>query len=240
MDKFFISPAQTPERAERFLAVNAHVPGLVHSPGVDGSTVDVNEMKEKGLVADACQFTREAIGSGLAHVALWGNIAQRNVPAHIFEDDAFLCRNFEQESARIIASLPGDWDIILWGSNSDTPLQFELLPGITQCVAVTSEESVRKGVQTFRDMDVTSVPLRLTQAFGLCGYAVSPAGAMKLIKNCLPLTTVNVSHPCLGGRIITANSIDILMNRHYAEMMAYTSFPPLCLTDNVSANSPNL
>ncbi|CAP55595.1 glycosyltransferase family 25 protein [Gluconacetobacter diazotrophicus] len=232
MRKFFISLDRTPERAERFLAANAHVPGFERSPGVDGETVDIEAMREMGLVSDACEFTRAAIGAGLAHVAFWGNVAESGVPAHIFEDDTYLCRNFEQESARVIADLPVDWEIILWGSNHRGMALFELLPGITQCFTIVPQTSVREGIDAFGMMDVTTLPFRLTQTFGTCGYAISPAGARKMIKRCLPLTTVKVPHACLGGRILPATGIDTLMNRHYAEMKSYISFPPLCLTDD--------
>jgi glycosyl transferase, family 25 len=232
MHKYVISLDRTPERTERFLAVNAHVAGIERSPGVDGATMDLDEMKRMGLVSENCQFTRAAMGAALAHVALWGNIAKSGVPACIFEDDAFLCQNFEQESARLIAGLPKDWDIIHWGSTHRGTVQFEFLPGISQCVVIYPQESVKKNADAFRRLDVTTLPFKLTQTFGVCGYAISPSGAEKLIRRCLPLTSTGVPHSCLGGRVIPANGIDILMNRHYLEMKAYTSFPPLCLTDD--------
>ncbi|MBB2197652.1 glycosyl transferase [Gluconacetobacter sp. 1c LMG 22058] len=239
MNKFFISLERTPERTERFRAVNAHVPGLEHAPGIDGSLLDIEGMKQQAFLHPDCQFTRGAVGSGLTHAALWGSVAKSGVAAHIFEDDAFLCRNFEEESRRVIASLPEDWDIILWGNNSDTVLQFELLPGITQCIATFSQDSVRAGIDTFRDMDVTSLAFRLDHTFGICGYAISPLGANKLIRSCLPMQTMDLVYPSLGGRMLPTSSIDHLMNRHYREMKAYTCFPPLCLTDNQTAQSLN-
>lgn len=239
MNKFFISLERTPERTERFLEVNAHVSDLVRSPGVDGSTMDLDAIKQRGFIHDNCQYTRGAIGSGLAHIALWGNVAQSGVPAHIFEDDAFLCRNFDEESSRILASLPDDWDIILWGNNSDTVLKFELLPGITPCVVTFSQNAVREGIHMFRTMDVLSMPFRLDHTFGICGYAISPAGAEKMIRGCLPLRSVDVQYPSLDNRVLASNAIDHLMNLNYAQMNAYTCFPPLCLTDNQTATSLN-
>ncbi|MBB2185955.1 glycosyltransferase family 25 protein [Gluconacetobacter liquefaciens] len=239
MKKFFISLDRTPERTERFLNANSHIEGFIKAPGIDGSLLDIDEMKAKRFVADNCWFTRGAIGSGLTHVALWGSIAKSGIAGHIFEDDAFLCRNFEQESNRVLASLPEDWDIILWGNNSDTTLQFELLPGITNCVAIFDQDSVRKGISTFRAMNVSSLPFRLDQTFGICGYAISPKGAEAMIKRCLPMHTTDITYSSLGNRVITATSIDHLMNMHYREMKAYMCFPPLCLTDNQSENSLN-
>lgn len=239
MNKFFISLNRTPERTERFLKANSHIKGLIKAPGIDGTLLNIDEMRGQGFLQENCQFMRGAVGSGLTHVALWGNTANSGVPAHIFEDDAFLCGNFEQESSRIIAALPEDWDIILWGNNSDTVLQFELLPGITQCVATFAQDSVREGVHKFREMDVSSLPFKLDHTFGICGYAISPLGAEKMIKRCLPMQTTGIVYPSLGNRLITTTSIDHLMNLHYREMKAYTCFPPLCLTDNESTQSLN-
>lgn len=239
MKKFFISLDRTPERTERFLTANAHIQDFIRAPGIDGSLLNIDDLRGKGFVQESCEFTQGAVGSGLTHVALWGSVAQTGIPAHIFEDDAFLCGNFEQESRRIIAGLPDDWDIILWGNNSDTVLQFDLLPGITQCIATFSQDSVRAGIHSFREMNVSSLPFRLDHTFGICGYAISPLGAEKMIKRCLPMQTINITYPSLNNRIIPASSIDHLMNLHYREMKAYTCLPPLCLTDNQSAQSLN-
>lgn len=239
MQKHYISLLRTPERQERFLRVNAHVNGLLHSPGIDGKNLDLDEIRQKGFLGDGCEFTMGAVGSGLAHVSLWGTIAKSGEPGHIFEDDAFLCKNFEEESQRIISSLPKDWDIILWGNNSDTSLQFEMIPGIGDCIAHFSEEQVRQGIDTFRDIDVKSQAFRLKETFGICGYAVSPKGARNLIERCLPFTTTLHPHSCLNNRLIKTGSVDVIMNKHYRHMKAFTSFPPLCLTDNIKSRSLN-
>ncbi|GBQ05845.1 glycosyltransferase [Saccharibacter floricola DSM 15669] len=240
MQKYVISLARTPERLERFRRVNAHVPDILHAPGIDGSTLDLTQAAEQGFVDHHCQFTKGAIGSGMTHVSLWGATAKYGHPSHIFEDDAFLCHNFEEESDRVIRSLPEDWDIILWGNNSDTILHYDLLPGITDCVARFSEEKVRRAIETFRHMDVATLPFRLRQTFGICGYSVSPKGAVELIKRCLPFTSPLVTYPSMGGKVLQASSVDHLMNQHYADLKAYTCMPPLVLTDNVQARSLNL
>ncbi|AQT06331.1 glycosyltransferase family 25 protein [Acetobacter persici] len=239
MQKYVISLDRTPERLARFRAVNAHVEGITHAPGIDGKNLDLEEIKQKGFIDDNCQFTAGAIGSGLTHVSLWGAVAKAGSPAHIFEDDAFLCKNFEQEADRIIGTLPMDWDIILWGNNYDTMLQFELIPGITDCFVGFSEDDARKGIMSFRDIDITALPFKLKQTFGICGYAISAKGARELMQRCLPFTTVNFPHSCLGGRVIPTSSVDVMMNMHYSQMMSFTSFPALCLTDNVKAKSLN-
>ncbi|WP_338332034.1 glycosyltransferase family 25 protein [Acetobacter sp. LMG 32666] len=238
MHKYFISLERTPERTERFLKSNAHIKDFEWMPGLDGKTLDRNTIVSKGLLAPDCGFTAGAIGSGLTHIKLWAKIAQSGQPAHIFEDDAFLCRNFEHESNRIIATLPHDWDIILWGNNYDSILEFELLPGITQCVAMFNQDTVRQGIPAFLNMNVASTAFRLTQTFGICGYALSPLGANRLLKLCLPFKTEEVFYPGLG-RSLATSSVDHLMNIHYRNIHAYTALPPLCLTDNNTARSLN-
>jgi GR25 family glycosyltransferase involved in LPS biosynthesis len=238
MHKYFISLERTPQRTERFLKANAHIRDLEWMPGMDGKTLDRDTIISKGLMEPDCGFTAGAIGSGLTHVKLWAKVAQSGQPAHIFEDDAFLCRNFESESDRIIATLPHDWDIILWGNNYDSILEFELLPGITQCVAIFNQDTVRQGIPDFLNMDVSSSPFRLTQTFGICGYAISPRGATRLLERCLPFKSVEVPYVGLG-RLLTSTSVDHLMNIHYRDLKAYTTLPPLCLTDNDVAQSLN-
>ncbi|NVN02699.1 MULTISPECIES: glycosyltransferase family 25 protein [Asaia] len=239
MDKFFISLERTPERTARFLTANAHIHGLIHAPGIDGSKMDIDSMKEKGLVHQDCRFTLGALGSGLTHVALWGSVAKSGRAAHIFEDDAFLCKNFEEESARVLAEIGEDWDIVLWGNNPDTVLKVQALPEITPCVITFSQDDVRKNIGNYADKKVVSQPLRLHHTFGICGYAISPKGAKSLLEKCLPLRNENVIYDSLGGRCIQTNSVDHLMNLYYDQVQAYASFPPLCLTDNMSEVSLN-
>lgn len=238
MHKYFISLERTPERTERFLKSNSHITDFEWMPGLDGKLLDRQTIISKGLMKPGCDFTAGAIGSGLTHIQLWAQVAQNGKPAHIFEDDAFLCRNFEQESDRIIASLPHNWDIILWGNNYDSILEFELLPDITQCIAFFNQETVRKGIPQYLNMDVSSAPFRLTQTFGICGYAISPKGANRLLELCLPFKSMDVFYPGLG-RSLATSSVDHLMNIHYRDIMAFTALPPLCLTDNDSTQSLN-
>lgn len=239
VDKFFISLERTPERTRRFLEKNSHISDFIHAPGIDGSTMDIEAMKEIGFIGPDCAFTRGALGSGLTHVALWGSIAKNERPAHIFEDDAFLCKNFEEESQNILERIGPEWDIVLWGNNPDTTLKVSLLPGITPCVISLSQESVRENINKFSQCDVRAHPYRLDHTFGICGYAISPKGAKSLLESCLPFRSENIKYDSLGGRLIGASSVDHLMNLFYKELQAFSSIPPLCLTDNMTEKSLN-
>lgn len=106
MFKFFISSDATPDQSERFVRLNAHVPDLVRSVGVDEHTLDAQAMRQMNLISAECLFSHAAFAQALSHVALWGNVAQHQTAAHVFESNAVLCANFEAESTRILASLP--------------------------------------------------------------------------------------------------------------------------------------
>lgn len=233
---FFISLKTTPEKTKRFLYYNAHVPGITLSYGVNGKEFVAKGKPPEDIVEPGCQWTPGAIGSGLSHAFLWLQAAKGNEPYFIFEDDAFLCKNFVTESERIINNLPEDWDIILWGNNLDTTLQFDLIPGVTQCVSFFSQDSAVETIDVFckRKMQARSYPL--VQTLGICGYAISSKGAKTLIETCLPFRSIPMFYPGLQ-RSLEATSIDHLMNHVYPNIKAYTVIPPLCLTDNDNSKS---
>ena len=80
------------------------------------------------------------------------------------------------------------------------------------------------------------LPLRLTTAFGLVCYSLSPKGAQVLLRKCFPLKNENIAIPGLG-RKLTNFGLDTAMNKHYGSLKAYVSFPPLVWTENDKATS---
>lgn len=229
MQKFVISPTRHPERLARFRAVNAHVSDVQHYPGVDAADMSVEDMKRRALVSETCDFPSAVVAQALSHVALWGNVAQSGAAAMVFEDSAVLCANFDAESARLAATLPHDWDIVLWGSNCQGIFQHEVQPGFVINIASFPGQNESPIATAFGEQQVTSSLFRLVQTLAPCGYAISPAGADKMIKGCLPLKSVGLSLICAGGNYVMAESLDMIMNSYYADMASYVAFPPLCL-----------
>jgi glycosyl transferase family 25 len=231
MDKFFISLDSTPERSAAFQRLNAHVPDIVPFKGLEASTVDIAAMKQAGLVAESCLFSPAALADALNHVSLWGTVMQSGTGAYVFDDRTVLCRNFVEASEDIIAKLPANWDIVCWNWAGDNVMQYELLPGITHATTMYFQDSVQKHVEDFNTVGMASLPFRLVQMFGFGSYAISPSGAAKLIKSCLPLKTEEVLHYCLGGQMLEATDLSILLNRYYMDISAFVCVPPLSLSD---------
>lgn len=237
MFKFFISNDTTPDQTDRFLRLNAHVPELVRSIGVSEQTLDVQTMKQMNLITAECQFSPRAFAAALSHVALWGNVAQHKTAVHVFENNAVLCANFEAESTRILASLPEDWDFVLWGNTPGATIQFDVLPELALFSGAVQPPYSARGAAALSEMNVTSLAFPLMATQSIAGYAISPSGAEKLIKACVPLTSTSV--PAANGQDgnVAAQTLPQLMSLHYSTMKAYVCVPPLCMTD---ASAPSL
>lgn len=63
----------------------------------------------------------------------------------------------------------------------------DLLPGVTYCVANFNQTLMRLGVERYRSRPISASPFKLFKALGICGYAISPRGARRLLDVCLPL-----------------------------------------------------
>ena len=235
MFKFFISSDAATEQTERFTRLNAHVPDLVRSVGVDVQGLDVQAMQQMNLISAECLFTPAAFAQALSHVSLWGNVAQHQTAAHVFAGNAVLCANFEAESTRILASLPQDWDFVLWGNTPGATLQLDILPDLALFTGAVQPPYSARGAAALSEMEVTSLAFPLMSTQSVCGYAISPSGADKLIKACLPLTstTVPAANPHEGGA--PAQTLEQLMSLHYSTIKAYACVPPLCMADTTAA-----
>ncbi|WP_338333301.1 glycosyl transferase [Acetobacter sp. LMG 32666] len=231
MFKFFISSDAATSQTERFLQLNAHVPDLVRSTGMSEQALDIQAMQQMNLISAECLFSRAAFAQALSHVSLWGNVAQHQTPAHVFESNAVLCANFEAESTRILASLPQDWDFVLWGNTPGSTVQFDVLPELALFTGAVQPPYSARGAGALSEMEVSSLAFPLLATQSVSGYAISPTGADKLIKACLPLTstTVPAANPQDGGT--PAQTLAQLMSLQYSTMKAFVCVPPLCMTD---------
>jgi hypothetical protein len=149
----------------------------------------------------------------------------------IAEDDAVLNRRFSEKARKVMAKLPADWDIILWGWNFDSILHCEIIEGLKQGVMRFDAAPLREKQDRFQELDVDPLPLRLFGAFGVLCYSVSPKGARFLRSHCFPLRNEIIPIPGLG-RPLRNFSIDVLMNKYYRVLNAFVSFPPLAWSEN--------
>ena len=233
MDLALINLDRTPDRLAAFARANAHLPAVKRYAAVDGRALDTGALIADGLItADIlATYTQGSIGAACSHIGLWGIAAQADRAVTILEDDAVLHKDFCPTADALVAALPNDWDIVLWGWNFDSYLLFELLPGVSNCLAAFDQEQMRAGLAAFQTAPVSPHLFRLQRAFGCPCYSVSAKGAAKLRRHCIPLRAMSVFFPGLN-RTVPNNGIDIMMNDAYPRLQAYVSFPPLAVTAN--------
>jgi len=220
------------ERLASFLEINKHISDVYRVPAVDGSTLDRAKLRAGGILADEMPlYTAGALGCALSHLAQWNLAATNDRFVTIAEDDAIFHLQFEPLAEKVIASLPPDWDIIQWGWNFDSILAFDLLPGISNSVAVFDQTKLRENVAAYMQLPVAPVAYRLQRSLGTVCQSISPAGAAKLLRHCLPIRPMEAFYPILN-RSLPNTGIDNMMNELYPQINAYVSLPPLVITKN--------
>jgi GR25 family glycosyltransferase involved in LPS biosynthesis len=233
MDIALINLDRTPDRLAEFVRVNRHLQTVKRYAAVDGRTLDTNALIADGLIEPAilAAYTKGALGNACSHLGLWGIAVQESRAVTVCEDDAILNRHFAEAADRLMAALPADWDIVLWGWNFDSYLLFDMLPGVSTCLAAFDQAAMRAGVEHFQAQAVSPRLFRLQRAFGCPCYSISAKGAALFRSHCIPLREMPVFFPGLN-RHRPNDGIDIPMNDAYPQLQAYVSFPPLAITPN--------
>lgn len=231
MEKRLINLARSSDRLALFKARNAHLPDIQRVPAIDGRAADREWLRVNNIMLPELSYSDGAVGCALSHLNQWRDAVRRDVPLTIIEDDAVLSANFEAESARLIASLPPDWEYIMWGYNFDAPLTYDLGEGFSPCTALFDQPVIRGKVAGFGRVEVASRLFRLLRGFGTVCYSVSPRGAMRLIEFCLPLRPMETRHPALP-QPMPNTGIDNMLAHLWPSMPAYVAVPPLVLNEN--------
>ena len=232
-----INLARSTDRLTEFQRLNPHV-AVERFAAFEGRALDRGELVRDGRITADLGYTAGAIGSALSHQALWERAVATDAPVTVLEDDATLCANFDGETARVIARLGSEWDYVQWGWNFDTIMFFELMPGISNSLALCEQERMRPALPHFHTRPVETRLFRLNRSLGIPAYTISPAGARKLLSVSRPLRPMEIWFPMLGARANT--SIDYVMSGTYERLNAFVAFPPLVLTANDHSISTNL
>lgn len=236
MNIHVINLDRSPERLREFLRWNGHLPGIQRFPAIDGSTIDRQALIAAGTIAPGLKYTDGAIGCALSHLHFWEAAAASGEAITVCEDDAIFHHGFLEHAPRLLASLPEDWDLVMWGWNFDSILQFDLLPGASQCLGAFDQAKLRGALDHYQRLALTPAPFRLIRAFGTVCYTLSPAGARKLLDRCLPIRPFTIPFPMVSPKFPN-NGIDIAMNREYESLNAFVSLPPLVVTANDHGSS---
>jgi GR25 family glycosyltransferase involved in LPS biosynthesis len=221
------------DRLAAFTARNSHLKTLSRFRAVDGATIDLATLARIKLIDPAIlpHYTPGAIGCALSHLALWDQAITDGEPLTICEDDAIFHHAFESSAQEILDRLPPGWDLVMWGWNFDTVLAYDILPGISSCIAYLDQAGLRRAIDEFQDRRISPGVYPLQRAFGLVCYTVSPAGARRLREHCLPLRPMKVAFPGFHG-LVENNGIDVMTNQAYPSLSAYVAVPPLVVTEN--------
>lgn len=228
---------RTPERRAAFLARHPDLE-VETAVGIDGTLLDTDDRQalvDAGLVEPGLDWTAGHLGCALSHRELWLECRDRDRPTWILEDDVFLAPGAAASLARLLEGLD-PWDLVLGGYNLDSCLDVEILSGLRLRSSFSVAYPGTEEIESFLATPVERRAHRLHYAFGLCSYAVSPAGADLLLRTSFPLRSVPVDIPALGRRMRTF-SLDGLANLTYAQCSAWAVVPPLALSPNDPATS---
>lgn len=232
MDWIVISLGRTPERLEAFSAVNAHL-GLPFEvlAAVDGRELDEAELIRSGLIRPGLGWPVGSLGAAFSHRLCWLRAIESGRPLCIFEDDTILRHDFATSAMALMAELPHSWDIVHFGFNTDAVLDVEALAGLDAIGYFTLPYLEPHSLDRFAATGGRVQPVKLNNVFGTSSYAVSPAGAQKLLDGCFPLDTRYVPVRALEWMLVTKSN-DGLMNSLYRHIGAYVCMPPIAMPIN--------
>lgn len=232
MDIHLINLDRSAGRLAEFMATNPHLSRVRRFPAVDGNNISRKQFCELGVFrTEMPGYSNGAVGCALSHLALWKEALTQSRVVTVLEDDAITNMHFEAEASGLVASLPPDWDIVLWGWNFDSILLFNFLPGVSPCLGVFSEPELQENIARYQQLRLKPQGFRLQRAFGTLGYSISPRGAEKFANHCLPIREMDVFCPGLN-RAVSNFGIDVMMNALYPDVNAFVSFPPLAVSKN--------
>jgi GR25 family glycosyltransferase involved in LPS biosynthesis len=231
-----ISLRASTQRREAFARENAHLAYAFHD-ACDGAALAAAQLEDPRHFVQPLPFpSRGAYGCALSHLALWDAAIERQQALTVAEDDAVFRLDFAAASQALLARLPADWDLVLWGWNFDSVLAVRSLAGVTPVAMAFSQDLLRQNIEAFRCLAAPADPLPLERAFGLPAYTISAAGARRFRQACFPLRDFSLFVPGLGRRVPN-RGIDVAMARAYPETRSFAAFPPLVATRNERAAS---
>jgi glycosyl transferase family 25 len=234
-----INPDRSAYRWAEFCSGNHHLSDVERFGALDGGKLDITALVREGVAsADVLNtYSLSSLGTAVSHARLWDVTIEQGRALTIAEDDAIFNSHYVSCAADLIGTLPASWDLVLWGWNFDAFFCFEMLPGVSTCLAQFEQDRLRMNVAAFQAQRIVSRAFRLVWAFGVPCYTLTPKGAQALKQKCLPVRPRFLNFP-LAQRVPPYNTrwptlgIDLLMNLAYGELNAFVCFPPLVVTKN--------
>jgi glycosyl transferase family 25 len=235
---------RSPERLAEFCEINRHLTSVSRFRAIEGSSLSLDVLVDHGMVTKDIlgMFTVGALGCAMSNVALWDRCIASGELMTTCEDDAIFNHGFEQRAGEVMKQLPQDWDVIFWGFNLDMFVCFDMLPGVSPCVATFDQERMRAGIGAFQSQAISPQAYRLIWAFGPCCYSISPKGASTIKRKILPLKPQIIPFP--EGKNVPPYSpqwrnvgLDNSLNAIHREINSFICFPPLVVSKNETSHS---
>jgi glycosyl transferase, family 25 len=223
-----ISLERSVERRAEFRRYNSHL-GYEFVDAIDGATLHPDVISRLGLFKPGLSYKAGAYGVALSHYRLWDETVHTGRPLTVAEDDAIFRLDFARTHTALLAGLPADWDLVLWGWNLDSVLAMQIMPGVSSTMYFDYLQLLEK-VEEFQNGVGHPQLFRLDKCFGLPAYSVSPQGARKLIAQCFPLDGFTLTVPLIGN--VPNFGLDVATCRIYAAINSFVSFPQLAMTKN--------
>lgn len=241
------------DRLERFLRWNAHHPVDWHwHDAVEACEVDRND--QTVMAAPDLDLRDTAIAAALSHRRQWQACVEDATARLVFEDDACARNGFAPLVAKVMSALTAEGamtalpsvgamsalmavDMIYFGYNLDGAVLLELPDKMFS--RVQFGDMAMAGPAYF-DAYARTAPMVSPPAlyrgylnWGLLAYAVSPAGAAKLLAQCFPLRPVALEMFELG-RVHEGLGLDAQVNAALQRqaVIALSCFPPLVIGPN--------
>jgi glycosyl transferase, family 25 len=225
-----ITLRRTPERREAFARRNAHL-HYVEVEGVDGRSLTEADIAASGLFEPGLRYSSGSFGCAMSHLRLWDQAIAANRPITVAEDDAIFRLDFHAQQERLLAQAPPDWDLLVWSWNFDAPMSLFALPGVSPMVVLCQQERMRQSTEAFQSLDAPAALVRLDKWWGLPAYTISPRGARRFKRMCVPLRNFEFDFP-LAGRPARNAGIDGPVTAVAPLTLTYGSIPPLAVTPN--------
>jgi glycosyl transferase family 25 len=232
-----INLTRRPDRLARF---NAWLEGkgieVERFAAVDGRELDLADLARRGVITSAhLNMTAGAIGNALSHRALWERCVDAGEPLLILEDDACLSPATGRWLEAVELHL-AHCDLVHLGYNRDAWVELAYVPG-AWCTIQFDQASWPHVLEALPDLDRGARSgrsiLDARLVWGTPAYAVGPAGAANLLRQCVPLDArlpVNRSIPVAIDGVI--NSLALAGRVHMRAV-----FPPLAIGPNERADS---
>jgi GR25 family glycosyltransferase involved in LPS biosynthesis len=227
-------------RFQAFAENNKHLEFEIFK-GISGATMPRDRRIAAGFVteeiADIPDLTDARLGIALSHWSLWQAAIKRDSAVLIMEDDVMTHPQIWSQ----IDSIPNldEVDMVFFSANTDTTMVMTSPEGLTQAMVFNPKNPHPDWIRTtLARTNASDVRYwRLSRAFGLCCYLVTPRGAQALSKQMFPLRGDGVFVPFINHLVMQC-AVDHRLNALYDELKVFIAMPFLAFTPHHNEFAP--